>query len=426
MAEALPKRSDLSRLTSRDAFWWATGIEDTFITAPHAMTGRQLDEYELTGHYDRWRHDLGLMASLGVSAARYGVPWHRIQPEKGRWEWRHADEPLERLLEHGISPQVDLVHYGLPGWLERAYLDPDYPRHVAEYAARLAERFRGRIHWYTPLNEPRITAWYCGRLGWWPPHARSWKGFLRVLMAVAAGVQSTVRALREVDSEIVAYHVDATDLYETTDPTLAAEAQRRRDIVFLGLDLVSGRVDSGHPLFGWLQQMLGTDVDLQQLADGATPPEVIGLNLYPMFTAKHLVRGKGGKLRIAMPYTEQGLVEAVAQGYHRHFGVPMMLSEIATAGPVSRRLRWLGRSVAAVRALRAAGVPVTGYTWWPMFALVAWAWRQGRRPVGSHLVQMGLWDLDTELNRIPTALVDAYREVVAAGTSAAGPLRAAA
>ena len=426
MAKALPKRSELSRLTSPDAFWWATGIEDTFITAPHAVTGRQLDEYELTGHYDRWRHDLGLMASLGVSAARYGVPWHRIQPEKGRWEWQHADEPLERLLEHGISPQVDLVHYGLPGWLERAYLDPDYPKHVAEYAARLAERFRGRIHWYTPLNEPRITAWYCGRLGWWPPHERSWKGFLRVLMAVAAGIQATVRALREVDSEIVAYHVDATDLYVTTDPTLEAETQRRRDIVFLGLDLVSGRVDAQHPLFGWLQQTLGTDAGLQQLVDGATPPEVIGLNLYPMFTAKHVVRGKGGRLRIAMPYTEQGLIEAVARGYHRHYGVPMMLSEIATAGSEARRLRWLGRSVAAVRDLRAEGVPVTGYTWWPMFALVAWAWRQGRRPVESYLVQMGLWDLDTELNRIPTALVDAYRDVVAEGTSAAGPLRAAA
>ena len=32
--QALPKRSQLGRLRDPDAFWWATGIEDTFITAP--------------------------------------------------------------------------------------------------------------------------------------------------------------------------------------------------------------------------------------------------------------------------------------------------------------------------------------------------------------------------------------------------------
>ena len=181
----LPLRSQLGRLTAPDTFWWATGIEDTFITAPHPVTGRTLDEYELTGHYGRWREDLELMAELRCPAARYGVPWHRIQPAPGQWDWRHADEPLELMLELGIAPQVDLVHYGLPGWIEGAYLHPDYPTLVAEYAARLAERFRGRIHWYTPLNEPRITAWYCGRLGWWPPYRRSWRGFVGVTLAIA-------------------------------------------------------------------------------------------------------------------------------------------------------------------------------------------------------------------------------------------------
>ena len=55
---------------SPDTFFWATGIEDTFITAPWPATGRILDEYELTGHYDLWRQDLDLMASLGVRTAK--------------------------------------------------------------------------------------------------------------------------------------------------------------------------------------------------------------------------------------------------------------------------------------------------------------------------------------------------------------------
>ncbi len=421
-ASPLPKRSELQHLAGPDFFCWATGIEDTFITAPHAVTGRTLDEYELTGHYKRWRGDLDLMASLGVRAARYGVPWHRIQPGRHRWEWRYADEPLERLLELGIAPQVDLIHYGLPAWIERAYLHPDYPAYAADYAARLAERFKGRIHWYTPLNEPRITAWYCGRLGWWPPHERSWSGFARVLFAAVAGIQRTVAALRNVDPEIVAYHVDATDLYESDEAALAEEVKFRRNIVYLALDLASGRIGGNHPLHGWLVAALGGSSAFDGFQARAIEPDVIGLNLYPLFTRKVLKRDKAGRFRIRMPYTETGLIQGVARGYHERFGRPMMISEVATSGSAARRLHWLETSIAAVKETRAQGIPLTGYTWWPMFALVTWAWRQGRRPVKDHLLQMGLWDLDADLNRVPTAVAERYRELASGGAATAGRL----
>lgn len=419
---ALPPRSRLAELTAPDAFHWATGIEDTFITAPDPTTGRTLDEYELTDHYARWRSDFELMAELKVRAARYGVPWHRIQPAPDRWDWRWADEPLERMLELGIEPQVDLIHYGLPGWLEDAYLNPDFPARAAEYAARLAERFKGRIFWYTPLNEPRVTAWYCGRLGWWPPYRRSWRGFVAVTLAVAAGVQAVCAALRGVDPEIVAYHVDATDLYGTDDPALDAVARQRQEIVYLALDLVAGRVDETHALYAWLRRHDVSDAALQAFAERAVQPEVIGLNLYPLFTNKRLARDARGSLRTRMPYTENGLIEGVARGYHRHFGVAMMISEVATSGSVARRLAWLERSVAAVKTLRSEGVPLAGYTWWPMFALVTWAWRQGRRSVADHLLQMGLWELDRDLNRIPTPLVKAYADLAQAGSQPVGRL----
>ena len=120
--------------------------------------------------------------------------------------------------------------------------------------------------------------------------------------------------------------------------------------------------------------------------------------------------------------TSEGLVENVARAYWRHFSVPMTISEIATSGSIARRAAWLARSVDAVRTVRAEGIPLAGYTWWPMFALVTWAWRQGWRDVASHLLQMGLWDLDTELNRIHTPLVDAYRALAGSSSDSAGPL----
>ena len=428
MTQSLPHRSQLQTLTAPDAFWWSTGIEDTFITAPHPVTGRTLDEYELTGHYDRWQEDLDLVAELGVPCARYGVPWHRIQPELKTWDWTFPDKTLERLLDLGVAPQVDLVHYGLPAWIENAFLHPDYPRYVAEYAARLAERFRGRITWYTPLNEPRITGWYCGRLGWWPPFRRSWPGFVALMLAIAKGMVETVRALESVDPEIVPYFVDATDLFDTDDPLFEDEARRRQELVFLALDLVSGRIDEHHLLRPWLLRNGAREADLSWFRDHAVALPVIGLNLYPMFTQKKLLRDAGGRFRIRMPYAGADLITRLGRLYYGRYGVPLMISETASMGTLRRRLAWLDQSVAATRQLREEGVPLVGYTWWPMFALVTWAYRQGRRPVTEHLAQMGLWDIVPEevdpLRRVRTPAVDIYRDLARGGAAAVGMLPA--
>ncbi|KAB0265435.1 family 1 glycosylhydrolase [Microvirga brassicacearum] len=418
-----PPRPHLSRLAERDAFWWMTGIEDTFITAPWPATGRTLDEYALTGHYDRWAGDIDLMASLGVKAARYGIPWHLVQRTRQDWDWSFADNALGRLLDRGIDPVVDLVHYGLPPWIEGAYLNPDYPDLIADYAGRLAARFEGRIRWYTPLNEPRVTAWYCGRLGWWPPYRRGWRGFIAVMMGIARGIVRTVRRLQAVDPQIVPVHVDATDLYETRDPTLIEETERRQEIVFLALDLVSGRVDPEHRLWPWLLQYGAGERDLAWFQANAVELPLIGLNLYPMFTLKRLQREGNGRFRIRQPYACGDLVAQLGRLYHERYRVPLFISETASLGSVEKRQRWMDDSLAAVRQLRNTGVPMIGYTWWPMFDLVAWAYRQGLREPAQYFARMGLWDLDpATLNRTPTSLVGSYQSYVAGGSFAVGSL----
>jgi hypothetical protein len=151
-------------------------------------------------------------------------------------------------------------------------------------------------------------------------------------------------------------------------------------------------------------------------------PGIVGINLYPLYSNKVLAR-EGGRLRIRAPYGTPSLVGAIAGGYWRRYRRPVMITETASAGSLARRQAWLDGSVAAVRALRGDGIPLIGYTWWPLFALVAWAYRQGGRPVADHLVQMGLWDLDGRLDRRRTPLVDAYAALVAGGSSAVGSLQ---
>jgi beta-glucosidase len=417
-------RSQLHRLSASSDFQWLAGIEDTFITAPSPKTGRTLDEYELTEHYARWRDDLHLFSDIGLRSVRYGIPWHKINPAPGKWDFSSADEPLERLLAIGIQPVVDLVHYGLPLWIEHAYLNPDFHELMAEYAGRIAERYKGRIHTYTPLNEPRVTAWYCGKLGWWPPARRGWRGFLRVMVAICKGIVRSVETMRAIDAEIVHAHVDATDLFEAATPDLELEAARRQELVFLALDLISGKVDESHALYIWIVKHGLQAEELAWFKEHAIELELIGINLYPLFSEKKLLRS-GGHLRVRMNYAGADIIDRLAELYWQRYRAPLFISETASEGSVRKRRAWLDDSIDAVRRVRARGIPLIGYTWWPLFALVTWGYREGHKSPDQYLKQMGLWDLQSDANgleRVPTSLVDRYRELVAGGAQFVGPL----
>ena len=420
-------RSNLSQLSDLETFHWMVGIEDTFIVEPWPQTNRILDEYELTGHYEHFREDIGLMAHLGVKTVRYGLPWYRINPSANQWNWEWADGPLEVLLYHHIDPIIDLVHYGLPSWIKGVYENPDYPKYVAEYAFRVAERYKGLVHCYTPLNEPRITAWYCGKLGWWPPHRKGWKGFVKVMLGVCRGIIHTVEALQSVDPEIVPVHVDATDLYESPDPSLQEEVHHRQELVFLALDLISGRISPGHSLYEWLLEFGAKESDMDWFQERAIDLPVVGINLYPMFSRKVLHRSPRHGLRIRMPYSTEGIVERLGELYWERYHSPLFITETASVGSVKRRQQWLESSVDQVKRVRAKGIPLAGYTWWPLFALVTWAYRQGIHPPAYYLKQMGLWNLQPDITgdmcRVKTPLVDIYRDLVAGGYDAVGHLQ---
>jgi beta-glucosidase len=418
------RHSKLPDLLAPNSFLWATGIEDTFITAPWPATGRTLDEYELTQHYTRWREDIGLMREIGVPAARYGIPWHRIQPSRNEWNWDFVDRAVDRLLECGVEPIIDLVHYGLPSWIEGAYFHPDYPRYVSEYAAKVTERLKGRVYAYTPLNEPRITAWYCGRLGWWPPHARGWRGFVAVMLGVCRGIVETVRAIRAVEPDALIAHVDATDLYESAEAAFQLLAEERQEIVFLALDLVSGRVREGTMLNAWLRRHGASGTDIEWFQENHVDLPLVGLNLYPMFTQKVLKTRQSGEKRWVMPYADASIIERLGELYWARYGAPLFISETASVGTVARRQAWLKDSVVAVHRARVSGVPLIGYTWWPLFALVTWGYRQGTHPPEFYLKQMGLWDLDSRLDRVSTPLVREFARLTGGGAESVGNLRA--
>lgn len=378
---------------SRD-FIWAGGIEDTFV--PQTRLGhRALDEYELMGHYDHWREDLALLREVGVRAVRWGVPWYRVEPMQGVFDWSWTDQVIPYLIKDlGVTPIIDLMHYGCPFWLRREFASPDYPRAVAAYAEAFARRYAGLIKWYTPLNEPLVNALMCGRRGVWPPYLRGDAGYIRVMLQIVKGVINTVEAIKAVDPDTVMVQVEATGLSRAVRQeleVLALEDQRRGYLFF---DLITGLVNHEHPLFGWLLRNGASPDDLAELVRHRIPIDVLGMNFYPQWSTKEIYIDHKGRLSYRSIEHDGDGFAALIEDYYNRYRVPVMITETSALGEDDVRSRWMRASVAAVKQLRASGVPVIGYTWFPLFTMVDWRYRLGRRPVENYYIDLGLYKIN--------------------------------
>jgi beta-glucosidase len=382
--------------TSAQDFLWAGGIEDTFV--PQTRNGhRALDEYELMGHYEHWREDLTLARELGLKALRWGVPWYKVEPESGVFDWRWTDEVIPFMVEElKILPIIDLMHYGTPFWLTREFANKDYPKFVARYAAEFSNRYKSLIKWYTPLNEPIINALMCGMRGLWAPYLKGEKGYLKIMMQVARGIVRTVNAIKEIQPDSVMVHVEATGLTRSISEDLAALAREETHRGYLCYDLISGRLTHDHLLFPWLVRNGVTPAELDELRRDKITLDVLGMNFYPQWSTKQLYIDKRG--RLAFQETEpdgQGFAELITDYYNR-YQAPIMITETSAVGSHEIREQWLESSVSTIKNLRASGVPVIGYTWFPLFTMIDWRYRFSNEPLENFYLELGLYTLNRE------------------------------
>lgn len=378
---------------------FALGIEDTFV--PQSRPGeRPIDEYELTQHYEQFATDLQLAQDVGAEMLRWGVPWYRVAPEPGKWDWAWVDSVMARFGELELRPIVDLLHYGTPLWLEGQFTHRDYPNHVTEFAQRFAERYGDVATDYTPVNEPMIHALFSGQYAYWPPYLSGSSGLVSVATALARGFSMSQRAIADtLGNRATFVHVDAGVRYtgDVWSPEHRDEVARLREQSYLVEDLVTGAVREGHPLLGMLRAGGVTDDQFDWFTANSVAPDVMGVNYYPRQSTEVFetgIRHTGG---FADPRPSQdagtdGLRE-VLHCYAKRYGAPVMLTETAVTGSVQERIRWMDESVETLLNLRAEGMRVVGYTWWPLFDMYEWTYRHSTNPRADHLLRMGLFDL---------------------------------
>ena len=391
-------------------FWWASGVENTVITQTKPGH-RALDELELMGHYEHWKEDLSMSKAMGIRAIRWGAPWSRLEPQQGKFDWSWTDQVLPFMVQElGLTPIIDLMHYGCPLWMSREFVNKDYPKAVARYASAFARRYHDLVHYYTPLNEPVVNALMCGKRALWPPYLRGDSGYIRVLLQLARGIVQASIALKEAAPHAQLVFVEATGLSRAAQAELeplAVEDQHRAYICF---DLITGRVRKDHPLYTWLLRNGAAPAAIEELARNPVTMDVLGMNFYPQWSVKQLYIARSG--RAASRVFEGGeSFSGLIEDYYRRYRVPIMITETSAFGSDEVRSAWLRTSVASIKKLRSHGIPVYGYTWFPMHTMIDWRYRFGTEPAENYRIELGMFKLAEEGRRWETTpLVSRFRE----------------
>jgi dTDP-4-dehydrorhamnose reductase len=395
------------------------GIECTV----NRVGDRYVDQIALSGHAGR-HTDFDLLAGLGIGTVRYPVLWERVAPGNIRDAlWDESDRALGRLRELGIRPIVGLVHHG-SGPLDTNLLDQRFASRLAEFARAVAERYPW-IDAYTPVNEPLTTARFSALYGFWYPHARDDRSFVRAFLNQCAGIRAAMSAIREVNP--AAKLVQTEDLGKTySTPPLRYQADFDNHRRWLTYDLLTGRVTDTHRLWHFMIEAGVDRAELVSFSESPCPPEVIGVNYY--LTSERFLdhrvdsypRGKrGGNGRDA--YADVEAVRVLPDGIAGHKGIlteaaarydlPLAITEVHLGCTREQQLRFLNEAWTAAHDLRSAGVDIRAVTLWSLLGSYGWdALLTGE----SHTYEAGAFDLRSGSPR-PTALARMARELSTTG-----------
>ena len=387
---------------------WLVGIENAFIP------DMDVDELTWTGHRQRWREDLALAAEVGATGVRYGITWPEVETAPGRYDFAQVDAVLDEMQRLGLEPVWDLVHFGVPAYLEGGYLAPAFPEAYAAYLEAFARRYRGVVTKLTPWNEPYISVYFRAGWGIWPPHQQGREGFARLLAPVVTALHEGLRRLEAVAPETRVWLNDGADTFHPVRPEVAEEAEFRTLQRYAAFDLLLGKAVPGQETHEWLSRAGFPRELLHRCAEEPVRVDVIGLDYYPE-TEHDLDVDEDGEPVVTTAREPLGLA-ATALAYHRRYGLPMFVAESSASGSDAERRRWIEWNMAEIAAAQGAGAEVVGYTWWPLFDHVDWNSLLTRRD--GFVCPAGLYHLrPTVRDRQETDAARAFDEL-AAGVAA--------
>ena len=138
--------------------------------------------------YHHYKQDIADMKELGLKSFRLSLSWARILPEKdgdvNPEGIAFYNDVLDRLIDAGIEPFVDLYHWDLPVYMMEigGFKNREIIPYFEKYAKVCFENFGSKVKLWSTMNEPSVFCYgpYEGR---WPPYEKEKdEDFLEVTM----------------------------------------------------------------------------------------------------------------------------------------------------------------------------------------------------------------------------------------------------
>ncbi|GAA0958678.1 glycoside hydrolase family 1 protein [Actinocorallia libanotica] len=322
----------------------------------------------------RYPQDLKRAANLGVGVFRTSVEWARIEPRKGRYDWReirYYDDLFRRVRANGMRPMITLNHWVHPGWVHDrgAWQNEKTVQDWLRFVRFVVKRYGGGDTLWITFNEASQYIFHEVTDGKLP------------LSKVPVMSRHLIRA-----------HRAAYDLIHRLRPGA----------------MVSTNVAYGSPVNGLFDMAVFNEV--------TDKLDFIGVDYYYGANAENLtaVNAATGAFWNVEAQPE-GLYYVLKKYQRRLPKLPLYIVEAGMATDNGKprkdgytRSQHLRDHLYWVQRALADGVKVMGFNYWSLTDNYEW---------GSYRARFGLYTVDVkkdrELRRVPTDGVATYRSVIA-------------
>lgn len=373
---------------------FATGIEGSY---PTVQGGKRRDQMEETRHYEHLRQDFQLCLDVGAKVIRWGPPYYRMHLGPHKYDWSFTDEVLPVMRQMGLTPIMDLCHFGVPDWVGD-FQNEDWPELFADFAGAFAKRYPW-IKLYTPVNEIYVCARFSAQEGIWNEQLKSEKAMLKSHGVQCKATLLAIEAILKVVPEAVFFQSEACELFLETHPETREEIELRNSMRFITFDLLYGHPPEGHLLNYLYDQGVKREQYDWFMEHGrkAAPHCIMGMDYYDGHEQTLTGHGSPESIGPALGWGN------IARQYFHRYRKPMMLTETNTGHPEDGP-KWLWKTWHNLALLRSEGLPVIGYTWYSLQNQVDWDIQL--REIRGNEIGNGLFRLDRTPNPVAQAFSD--------------------
>lgn len=378
-------------------FVWSIGEEGSDPIVMSKGERVRMDQFAISGHNQLVESDLAAIASLGVSVVRYGTPWRLAEPEPGVYDWSLWDRAFAACEAAGLEPIVEFLHFGLPDRYT-GFLDPTWVDGFCRYVDAFLDRYR-EPRWFTPVNEPGITARMSARIGLWNDMASTPQDHAQALANI---VLANLEAIARIRADRDGWWIGSEGFDIPVDVSSGGEAARQTERIRAVGQLVWDLHFGVEPEPAAAGRLDAVDDDLlDRIAALAVNDRLVaGLDVYPISVAA--IGGERPEWSVA---DLLGHVDRAVRSWHDRYGHPFWIAETSNLTlPTDQQIPWLDTFAATLTLMRNDGLPARGLCWYSRGDQFDWQTALSE-PTGA-VTEVGLFDAD----RVPRPVAERFAE----------------